>query len=298
MQIIHLNSALRANSPAKLNIQLAILGRRPDQFHEIETVMLKVSLFDSLRVANRPDGQLNLSVRRANASVPANIPTGPENLVIKAASELQRRLGVRFGANIFLEKRIPAEAGLAGGSSNAAAALLLLNELWRLRLSRDELMPIASRLGSDVPFFLDSAAAAVARGRGEYITPLPMRGPLHFVIAKPPFGLSTARVYQTYHEHSPETHPSAAPIVQALASGRPAILGRFLGNDLMPAAEAIQPELKTTRDLLQAICPLGTLMTGSGSALFGLCATRRHAHRAARQLQGMTRMPAFAVTTL
>lgn len=298
MQIIHLDSALRTHSPAKLNIQLAILGRRPDQYHEIETVMLKVSLYDGLRVANRPDGQLQLSVRRAKGSVSKNIPNGTENLVIKAASELQHHLGVRFGADILLEKRIPAEAGLAGGSGNAAATLVLLNELWRLGLSHDDLMPIAGRLGSDVPFFLDSAPAAIARGRGEDITPLTMRGPLHFVIVKPPFGLSTARVYQTYHEHPPQTHPAAAPIVQALANGRPAILGRLLGNDLMPAAEAIRPELKTTRALLSAVCPLGTLMTGSGSALFGLCATRRHAHRAARQFQTMTRMPAFAVTSL
>lgn len=298
MHIIDQGSAVLAISPAKLNVQLAILGRRPDGFHEIETVMLKVSIYDQLRAAARADGQLTLTIRRENTSISPNIPTGPENLVLKAASELQHHAGVRFGADLVLEKRIPAEAGLAGGSGNAAASLLALSRLWRLDLSHGELRALASRLGSDVPFFLEPSTAAVARGRGERLEPVPVRGPIHVVIVKPPFGLSTADVYRAFAEHPPKSRPTAAPVIQALANGQTALLGRHLGNDLMPAAESLKPEITELRTLLSKMCPHGSLMTGSGSALFGICPSARHAARAARKIRAAGQLHAIAATSI
>ena len=298
MHVIEQNSTVLATSPAKLNLQLAILGRRADRFHEIETVMLKVSLYDRLRASARPDGELTLTIRRDHPCISRTIPTGPENLVLKAASLLQHHAGVRFGADLVLDKRIPAEAGLAGGSGNAAASLLALNQLWRLELSRGELRSLASQLGSDVPFFLESSTAAVARGRGERIEPIPIRGPLHCVIVKPRFGLSTAAVYRAYAEHRPAVRKTAAPVIQALANGHWAALGRHLGNDLAPAAESLEPELARLRALLERMCPFGALMTGSGSALLGICPSARHAARTARRIRTAGQSHAFAAASI
>src|SRR5690606_9885717 len=148
----------------------------------------------------RTDDKISLSVRRVGTTSGAPIPTGPDNLVIRAAELLRHEAGIRFGADIVLDKRIPAEAGLAGGSGNAAAALVGLNRIWRLGLDHELLQHLAAQLGSDVPFFLARGTAAVAYGRGERIRPVALGGPLHLVIVKPPFGLSTAGVYRTFAE--------------------------------------------------------------------------------------------------
>ena len=298
MHVIDQGSTVLATSPAKLNIQLGILGRRADRFHEIETVMLKVSLYDRLRASTRADGELTLTIHRDHPCISRSIPAGPENLVLKAASLLQHHAGVRFGADLVLNKRIPAEAGLAGGSGNAAASLLALNQLWRLELSRGELRSLASQLGSDVPFFLETSAAAVARGRGERIEPIPIRGPLHCVIVKPRFGLATADVYRAYSDHQPAVRATAAPVIQALANGHWAALGRHLANDLAPAAESLEPELARLRAQLETLCPHGGQMTGSGSALFGICPSARYAACAARRIRAAGQSHAFAAASI
>lgn len=298
MRIFDNGSAVVAFSPAKLNLQLALGQRRTDGYHEIETVMVKVSLFDRLRTAIRSDGRLSLSIRRLNASVSESIPLGEDNLVLKAAIALQHEAGVRFGADLHIDKRIPAEAGLAGGSGNAAAALLALNRLWRLNLSAEKLQSLASGLGSDVPFFLDRASAAVATGRGERFAPAPMRGPFRFVIFKPMFGLSTAGVYQAYANGRPKFQPEAGPVVEALAQGSAAKLRGTMGNALTAAAEDIRPEIADLRKQLSVLGLAGCQMTGSGSAVFGLGISARQAKRVARELQAKQCGTAFAVTSL
>lgn len=279
------NSRILRRSPAKLNLSLAILGKRPDGYHEIETLMVKIGLCDLLSFDARTDDLLTLNVRRIGRGISASIPTDSTNLVIRAADLLRHHAGIRFGADIVLGKRIPAEAGLAGGSGNAAATLLGLNDLWQLRLPHNDLLSLGSQLGSDIPFFIESASAAIARGRGEYIEPIRTRGRLHFVVVKPPFGLSTAGVYRAFAEEDGFSQSQCVALAKAVENGSLPDIGRHLENALSAPAERLSPKMAFLRTLIRAECRFGAMMTGSGSACFGLCGSRREASFAALRLR-------------
>lgn len=272
-------------SPAKLNLSLAILGRRTDGFHEIETVMVKISLYDRLSFTARTDDLLTLDIRRLGEGISPSIPTGSRNLVVRAADLLRHRAGIRFGADIVLEKKIPAEAGLAGGSGNAAAALVGLNRLWRLGLDQRVLSELGGQLGSDIPFFVSPARAAIARGRGEKIEPLRLGGRLDFVVVKPAFGLSTAGVYRAFAERDSFSRFDSAPLAASLERISLPSISRHLDNSLWTAAERLSPRLTFLRNLIEAECRYGALMTGSGSACFGVCGSAREASVAAARLR-------------
>jgi 4-diphosphocytidyl-2-C-methyl-D-erythritol kinase len=265
-------------APAKLNLFLEILGRRPDGYHELESMMVAVDLHDTLHFAVEPSGAIRL---RCDDST---LPTGRENLVVRAAERLKAELGCPLGAKIALSKAIPAQAGLAGGSSDAAATLVALDRLWDLRLPPDRLDALAGEIGSDVAFFRH-APAAICRGRGERVEPLSMARMLHFVLVCPPIGLSTADVYRNLTP--PERPRPIGPVLEALVAGRPDALGRDLFNRLQPVAERLQPALTRVRDALASLGPSldGHLMSGSGSAYFGLCRDRSAAVEAARRLE-------------
>jgi 4-diphosphocytidyl-2-C-methyl-D-erythritol kinase len=273
-----LADGLEALAPAKLNLFLEVRGRRPDGFHEIETLMVAVDLHDRLTFHDDPAGRIAL------ACDDPGLPTGPENLVVAAAELLRREAGVARGARMTLAKAIPSEAGLAGGSSDAAATLVALDRLWGLDLPTDRLAELAGRIGSDVPFFLH-APAAVCRGRGEQVEPVRPGAPLHFVLVCPPVGVRTAEVYARVAV--PDRPESADACRAALERGDPAALGGALFNRLRPAAEARVPDLRRVRDALQSLGPSldGHSMSGSGSASFGLGRTAEAAAAAARQLE-------------
>jgi len=265
-------------APAKLNLFLEILGRRPDGYHELESLMVAVDLFDTLRFAADPSGAITLRCDDPT------LPTGRENLVVRAAERLKAESGCPLGATIELTKAIPAQAGLAGGSSDAAATLVALDRLWDVRLTPDRLDALAGEIGSDVAFFRQ-APAALCRGRGERVEPLSLSRTLHFVLVCPPIGLSTADVYRSLTP--PERPRPIGPVVRALVAGRPEALGRSLFNRLQPVAERLQPALVRVRDELACLGPSldGHLMSGSGSAYFGLCRDRDAADDAARRLE-------------
>src|SRR2546423_12641337 len=174
-------AALTLRAPAKVNLFLEVTARRPDGYHELRTLLVAVSLFDVLAFAHSPTVRLSCT--------DPTLGTGPENLVVRAADLLRRHTGTKAGADIALTKRIPVQAGLGGGSSDAATALVGLNRLWKLGLGRDDLIGLAAEVGSDVAFFL-RPPACWCTGRGEDVTPWPMGGRLHLVLACPPFGLS------------------------------------------------------------------------------------------------------------
>jgi 4-diphosphocytidyl-2-C-methyl-D-erythritol kinase len=265
-------------APAKLNLFLEVLGRRPDGYHEVETLMVAVSLHDTLTVHDDPSGAIRL-----RCSDPT-LPAGSDNLVIQAADRLKAATGCSRGARIVLTKAIPAQAGLAGGSSDAAATLVALDRLWGLGLSGNRRDALAAEIGSDVPFF-NHAPAAVCRGRGEQVESVPLNTAYHFVLVCPPVGLSTADVYR---QVAPPQRPrSIRPVLEALAQGGSADLGRSLFNRLQPTAEALRPELSRVRTALAGLGPLvdGSAMSGSGSAYFGLCPTSAVARHAADVLQ-------------
>jgi 4-diphosphocytidyl-2-C-methyl-D-erythritol kinase len=265
-------------APAKLNLFLEILGKRPDGYHEIETLMVAVNLHDQLSFSDEPSGSITL-----RCDDPA-LPTGPDNLVVKAAERLKAVTGCSHGATIELRKSIPAQAGLAGGSSDAAATLVALNRLWNLRTPPDRLETLAGEIGSDVAFFLNTPAA-VCRGRGERVEALALSRDLHFVLVCPPVGVSTADVYRSLDP--PERPRPIGPVLEALDREDATALGQSLFNRLQPTAELIRPELTTVRDALANLGPPildGHLMSGSGSAYFGLARDLGAAKDAARRL--------------
>lgn len=273
MRLRTIDGGVEVLAPAKVNLFLEVLGRRPDGYHEIETVMVAISLFDTLTFRDEPSGELRL-----RCSDPA-LPVGADNLVIKAADRLREATGCRRGAAIDLTKAIPAQAGLAGGSSDAAATLAALDRLWDLRMTPERLDALAAEVGSDVPFF-HHTPAAVCRGRGERVEPVSLNASYHLVLVLPEVGVSTADAYRRVVP--PERPRGAGPVLAALERGGSEDLGRCLFNRLQPIAEALRPELVRVRDALADLGPLldGSAMSGSGSAYYGLCrdpAAARHA---------------------
>ena len=269
---------LEVLAPAKLNLFLEVLGGRPDGYHDIESLMVTVDLFDSLTLVDDPSGQITL-----HCDDPS-LPTGPSNLVVQAAEALKLATGSDRGARIELRKAIPAQAGLAGGSSDAASTLAGLDRLWDLRTPPESLDAIAASIGSDVSFFRQGPCA-ICRGRGEVVEPWPLLEPLHFVLVCPPAGVSTADVYRNL---TPPVRPRAIDgVLEALEAGDIPALGRGLFNRLQPVAERLEPSLGAIRDALAGLVGPsldGHLMSGSGSAYFGLARDRDAAEDAARRL--------------
>ncbi len=248
-------------APAKVNLWLRVLGRRPDGYHEIETILQTIDLADRLILEEAEAGI------RLECSDP-RLSCDESNLVYQAA-KLLRSLAPDRGAHIYLEKNIPWQAGLGGGSSDAAAALRGLNRLWELGLATEDLLPMASSLGSDVSFFL-TGGTAVATGRGENIRTLPLQLNLALVLIKPPFGLSTPQVYSQWAAslaHLPAY--SLSDWLVALPRANIEELGLLLHNDLEEPAFRLQPQLAEVKRQLQA-AGFPTLLSGSGSCLFAL----------------------------
>lgn len=296
MYLVRTPSGVVVQTPAKLNLFFEVLGKRPDGFHDIETLVVPIDCRDTLWLARRDDGRIHLTCIQARscreAGLMDDVPGGPENLVVRAIELLRRRAGIEWGVDVRLVKRIPPAAGLGGGSSDAAAALAGVNALWSLGWSKPALAALGAELGSDVPLFF-APGAAVCRGRGEQVEPVAMRGPLHFVVVRPPQGLRTAAVYASCQPGQPPR--SAARAQAALAAGNLGQLGRELFNRLEPAAESLCPWIGRLRSELAREDCLASRMTGSGTCCFGLCRHAGHARRVARRLQAKGWAMAWAV---
>ena len=291
--------ALIVHAPAKLNLFLEVLGKRTDGYHELETLMVSVGLYDTLVFREGHSETIEVRCLGAGQSIDCgeggidSIPTGRDNLVVQAAHLLRDHTGVQRGATICVWKRIPPAAGLAGGSSDAAATLVALSRLWNVPLSAAEFHELAVRLGSDVPFFLARTAAAVCRGRGEQIEPIRLPASLSFVIVRPPTGLSTSQVYRSCQPSSPAR--SCRPLVRSLIAGRLAEAGRLFHNALVAPAEQLNKDVTLIRRVFSRQPVLGHSMSGSGTACFGLCTTRYQALALARQLAAMRLGRVFVV---
>lgn len=291
----HLKRTARA--PAKLNLYLEILGRRDDGFHELETLMVPIRLSDSLSFAStlpiddRP-GEIVLVVREcfpARSSKPKHtIPAGGKNLVVRALELLRERSDCQLGADVELVKRIPAAAGLGGGSSDAAAALRLANRAWQLDWPVERLAELAAELGGDVPFFLHGVAA-ICSGRGERVERVHGIRPYYYVIVKPPADLSTAEVYRAYDSLDQMTNPHRPRglIRATAASGSEGLLdaGRWMFNRLQFAAATVSPWVDRLRKVFAQLDCVGHQLSGSGSAYFGICRHAQHARRLATVLR-------------
>ncbi|MBI4826846.1 MAG: 4-(cytidine 5'-diphospho)-2-C-methyl-D-erythritol kinase [Nitrospirae bacterium] len=276
---------LTINAPAKINWFLNVICRRDDGFHEIRSVVQKIALYDKLTFS--PSSELNIATD-------SDIPT-EDNLVYKAARLLKKRYNVDAGALISLEKKIPVGAGLGGGSSDAAAALVGLNQLWSLNLSLNELSSSAQEIGSDVPLFLYDSISYL-QGRGEKVVSYRALAPVYLLIVKPYFNVSTAWAYENFQlsgEDLPGSSKSARPIgvnscrdsgltkkadkddnirhfISKISKAEVSDIAGYIFNDLEAVTVKRYPLIAEIKDRLLAQGAAAALMSGSGSAVFGV----------------------------
>jgi 4-diphosphocytidyl-2-C-methyl-D-erythritol kinase len=245
---------------AKINLTLDVLGKRADGYHTLASILQTIALHDTLAITTSTDGHLQCFTDLPELN-------SEENLVVQAAERLRREAGrPELGARIDLQKQTPVQAGLGGGSSDAASTLRRLNELWEVRVSLERLQELAAELGSDVPFFLYGATALV-EGRGELVTPLPAAEPLWLLVAKPEIGIPTRAVFATL---SPDEYTDGSNTFALAGAIRAGELLPFalLANSLEPGVMRTYPELDRLRiQLLDAGAPL-VRMSGSGPSLF------------------------------
>ncbi|MFM7150880.1 MAG: 4-(cytidine 5'-diphospho)-2-C-methyl-D-erythritol kinase [Gemmataceae bacterium] len=268
---------MRVRCPAKVNLFLEVTGRRPDGYHDLATLMVSVDLCDHQEMRADPSGEIRLTTDAPGLS------TGPDNLICRAAEILRRRCGIQQGVAIRLQKRIPMEAGLGGGSSDAAGALAGLNELWELNLGREQLAEMGAELGSDVPFFF-YGPAGWCTGRGEMVEPVKMGKSLDLVLATPTVGLSTREVYGSLKRGDGEAARDGKNMREALQKGDIAELAKGLYNRLEEPAMRLCPEAARLRETLLRLNPAGVLLSGSGSTVFALTRDAAEAWQISRAL--------------
>jgi 4-diphosphocytidyl-2-C-methyl-D-erythritol kinase len=284
-------AAKRFACPAKVNLGLRILGKRPDGYHAIETIFQMLDLCDWLTIDTHDEGTIRLICH------PPTLPIDEKNLVVRAARALQQAGHVHGGANIVLEKHIPIAAGLGGGSSNAATTLLALNHLWELHLPPSTLHHLAAQLGSDVPFFLNGATA-LAKGRGEILSPLPSPPPLQGILVNPGFGIAAGWAYGRFAGGAPAPGLNKVAIVRALHARDLSPLAALLINDLEPGVAAVYPVIRQMQEALQAAGALATFMSGSGPTVCGFFADAATLHTALAELSRRQEWSVLPFSTL
>jgi 4-diphosphocytidyl-2-C-methyl-D-erythritol kinase len=266
-------------APAKVNLGLAVHRKRPDGYHDISTIFVKISLTDTLSFAAIPHDII------VHCDHP-DVPSDARNLVYKAAAVLQQ-LAPGRGVRVRLQKTIPTAAGLGGGSSDAAATLLACNALWGLRLSRAELARYAAALGADVPFFLGSDTAALGQGRGDELTPVACPAGLALVLVKPRLAVSTAWVYNQLRFELTALPNNTNILKQHLESGDIASLGGALFNDLEAIVLPHFPVVRTIKQVLARPGVYGVCMSGSGPTVYALCSSMEMAQEVAVAVQSL-----------
>lgn len=267
-----------ARVPGKINLELVVGPRREDGYHELATVFHTVGIYDHVTVSEADDWSVQVSGPTAE-----DVPTDSTNLALKAAKALARRYGVDRCVTMGIEKNIPVAGGMAGGSADAAAALVACDALWGLQLTRDELEPIAARLGSDVPFLLHGGTA-IGSGRGERLAPVLARGELHWVLwVSNSSGLSTPDVYAECDRLRAEAGapvPDPTPsgdLVAALRTMDTAAVGAALHNDLQEAACSLYPVLEDVLEAGTTLGAQGAIVSGSGPTVAFLVGTQAEA---------------------
>jgi 4-diphosphocytidyl-2-C-methyl-D-erythritol kinase len=254
---------------AKLNLLLRVLARESDGFHSLETLFCLVSLADSLGAARREGRGVTIEV------IGADVGPAEENLAARAATMVLEATGNRFAVHLTLDKRIPVRAGLGGGSSDAAAALVAVNQLAGNAVPRHELLQFAARLGSDVPFFLSASALALAWGRGERLLALPPLPAAPALLVTPPVGVTTADAYRWVDGARQSAGRRGAVALDLDVLSRWGDIGRLAGNDFESVVFARVPEIRAGFEALVRTRPLVCRMSGSGSTLFAVYRSTR-----------------------
>ncbi|MET0767451.1 MAG: 4-(cytidine 5'-diphospho)-2-C-methyl-D-erythritol kinase [Aeromicrobium sp.] len=267
--------------PAKINLCLGVGPVRADGYHPLATVYQAVDLHDEVRATAREDDQITVAVHSELdvRSELAFVPEDDDNLAVRAARLLRERTGVTAGVDLAIRKVIPVAGGMAGGSADAAAALVACNEVWGTGLTRAALEVLAAKLGSDVPFLLHGGNA-IGGGRGETVSPVLARGSYHWVFAMAHEGLSTKAVFAEFDRLNegrdvPEPEVPDA-LLAALRAGDATELGAALSNDLTDAALSLRPELEGTLAIGLQAGALGAILSGSGPTALFLAASEQH----------------------
>jgi 4-diphosphocytidyl-2-C-methyl-D-erythritol kinase len=281
----HALTKTRLHSNAKVNLFLRVLGRRPDGYHEIETIFHTIGLADSLTFAPSTTGRVEIDMRSEGG--PMEMPPPEGNLVHRAAELLGAHRPNAEGVCIEIVKRIPIGAGLGGGSGNAAAALVTLNGLWDAGLDVHELGELAAEMGADIPFCL-TGGTALATGRGERVSPLPQPAPLWFVLGLSDHPLYTSDVYEAFDPAKDAAGARSRPLVQALERGENAKVATLMHNDLERPAFRLRPELEGKKAAMLEAGAAGALMAGSGPTIFAMARDAGHAAAIAGRVE-----PAF-----
>lgn len=266
--------SLRLLSPAKVNLHLEVLERRGDGYHEIQTLMQRISLFDEIEIQWGGQGIRLIAEGEA-------IPTGSDNLLIQAAQSFFEKGKIKGGMEIRIQKRIPVGAGLGGGSSNAATVLMSLNDQFKTGWDQERLMLEGAKLGADVPFFIFQKPA-LARGIGEKLSPVRLPEPIWYCLIIPPFRIATVWAYAAYDQlEKVDKSPMAIPDAYAAVED----LTPVLINDLELPAMSRYPQIGAMKKKLGSLGAKGALMSGSGPVIFGLFPSREEAERVEKTLQ-------------
>ena len=263
--------------PAKVNLQLSVGPRESDGYHQLVTVFQAISIFDEVTVKIGEQGTgINLNVSGDQIH---GVPTDSTNLVVKAIELIADKFELDIDVSVDIKKSIPVAGGMAGGSADAAAAIVAIDELYSLEMTREEMHSIAAQLGSDVPFLL-SGGTAIGQGRGDQLTAALSRGTYHWVLALSSVGLSTPAVYsecdrlrQGLDISDPQISDA---LMQALLTADPANVGKVLVNDLQPAACSLRPALRLILDVGQEYGALGAIVSGSGPTVAFLVSDEEH----------------------
>ncbi|MFD2444315.1 4-(cytidine 5'-diphospho)-2-C-methyl-D-erythritol kinase [Bacillus sp. CGMCC 1.16607] len=267
---------LLVKAPAKINLSLDVLNKRPDGYHEVEMIMTTIDLADRIELTLLEKDQIVIHSHNRF------VPDDQRNLAFQAASLLKDRFQIKKGVAITIDKTIPVAAGLAGGSSDAAATLRGLNQLWELGLSLDELATIGAEIGSDVSFCV-YGGTALARGRGEEITELPAPPTCWVILAKPFIGVSTADVYRRLDVNN-INHPNTKEMINSIYNGEYQKVCQNMGNVLESVTLNLHPEVAQIKEQMKRFGADAVLMSGSGPTVFGLV---RHDSRMNRIYNGL-----------
>jgi 4-diphosphocytidyl-2-C-methyl-D-erythritol kinase len=267
---------LLVKAPAKINLSLDVLHKRPDGYHEVKMVMTTIDLADRIELTPLPSDTIRI------VSHNRFVPDDHRNLAYQAAKLLKERFNVRDGVAISITKMIPVAAGLAGGSSDAAATLRGLNKLWNLGLTLDELAELGAEIGSDVSFCV-YGGTAIATGRGEKIEHIPAPPPCWVILAKPTIGVSTAEVYRNLNLAS-IVHPDVDAMVKAIKEQDYDGICSLVGNVLEEVTLKMHPEVAQIKEQMKRFGADAVLMSGSGPTVFGLV---RHDSRLQRIYNGL-----------
>ena len=265
----------------KINLALDVLGKRPDGYHEVRMIMQTIGIYDRLFMEESEGEEVLIE---SNLSL---LPCDENNLVYKAAKLLMNEFGIRRGLKVKLEKQIPVAAGLAGGSSDAAATLVGVNRIFDLGLSKEELMERGVKIGADVPYCV-MRGTALSEGIGEKLTPLdPVPGDVHVVLAKIPVSVSTARVYGGLKPEDIKERPDIDGMIKAIGDGDIRGIASAMGNVLETVTIPMYPRLAEIKKAFMDEGALGSLMSGSGPTVFGLFDDIKKARKAYRNIKVM-----------